>query len=438
MPLDDQMLHLKLEDRQRGDVAQQITPPAEDEFNTLGAPSKSPGTAPTMPPIDSSLTRLYRRTPTPTILLDGSLRVVQTSDSHQALFRHPREILLGASIYEIPPRLIPAPDTPALSGMLGTAISTREVQTLDFVRIVDSDRSCSLRATPIFEDDALIYLTLEAQVHPRAEVEEQKNSALSDQAYLNATYKILVDTVKDYAIFMLDCRGHIATWNSGAAILKGYTAQEIIGKHFSVFYGREDRETDKPGRELTVCVQEGKVEDEGWRYRKDGTRFWANVMITAIHQLGRHVGFVKVTRDLTERKAAEQRLIDAFEESSKIKTDFLANMSHELRTPMNGMSLALTMLMGTGLTADQKEYASILEDSTSILLQVINDVLDYSKLSSGSFSLTTDVLDVPSVINAVTRNCRHSLKSGVALEKTVAPNFPLNIKGDPLRFRQIY
>jgi osomolarity two-component system sensor histidine kinase TcsA len=179
------------------------------------------------------------------------------------------------------------------------------------------------------------------------------------------------------------------------------------------------------------------VEDEGWRYRKDGSRFWANVMITPIYQFGRHVGFVKVTRDLTERRAAEERLIEAFEESSKLKTEFLANMSHELRTPMNGMLLALTMLTRTPLTNDQQEYASILEDSTTILLQVINDVLDYSKLSSGSFSLNTDVLNIPNIVNAVIRNCQPSLKPGVVLESVIAPNFPKNIKGDPLRFRQV-
>lgn len=434
-PLENQMLHLDLEDRRRGNAALVVTPPAEGELNTATA-SKSSVLVPTRP-IDSSLMRIYRRTPTPTVLLDGSLRVVETSESHETLLHHSREDLLGTSIYELPPRLVPAPDVAALSGILATAISTREAQTLDPVRVADFDRSFSLRVTPIFEHDALIYLLLEAQAYPQNNSPKRPESIIHEQTYLNETYKMLVDTARDYAIFMIDCRGHIVTWNSGAAILKGYSRDEIIGQHFSIFYGHEDREADKPGRELVVCLREGKVEDEGWRYRKDGTRFWANVMITAIYQLGRHVGFVKVTRDLTERKAAEARLIDAFEEASKIKTDFLANMSHELRTPMNGMSLALTMLMRTSLNSDQKEYASVLEDSTSILLQVINDVLDYSKLSSGSFSLTTDVLDVPSVVSAVMRNCQPSLKSGVALEKSVAPKFPLNIKGDPLRFRQI-
>lgn len=160
-------------------------------------------------------------------------------------------------------------------------------------------------------------------------------------------------------------------------------------------------------------------------------------MITPIHQFGQHVGYVKVTRDLTDRKAAENRMIAAFEESSKMKTDFLANMSHEIRTPMNGMQLALAMIKDTDLTDQQLEYTSIVEDSTTTLLQIINDVLDYTKLSSGSSSLISDIVDVKSVISAVMRNCRPLLKPGVELTLSTPANFPPSLRGDPLRYRQV-
>lgn len=424
MVLDQQMLHLNLEDRRPRDFAMVVTPPAEAESTKPGKNSA---------PAPDPISRIYRRTPTPTIVLDGSLQVVEASDSHLALFQQTRDQIVGASIYELVPRIVPAPDIASLSGALAAAIKSRTAKLIDSIHVVEGNADFSLRVTPIFEDDSLIYVLLEAHHLQR----ESTGSRISEQTYLNETYRILIDTVKDYAIFMLDPRGCIVTWNSGAAILKGYSANEIIGSHFSIFYGREDRQADKPGRELEVALREGKVEDEGWRYRNDGLRFWANVMITPIYQLGRHVGFVKVTRDLTERKAAEARLIDAFEESAKLKMDFLANMSHELRTPMNGMSLALTMLTGTPLSEEQREYASIVEDSTSMLLQVINDILDYSKLSSGSFSLNTDILDVANVVKAVTRNCQPSLKPGVQLESSIAPDFPSRIKGDALRFRQV-
>lgn len=442
MVLDQQMLHLNLEDHRPVNFAMVVTPPAESETRTHDKATRSPlhdretSTTPSSPSAATTndpMSRIYRHTPTPTIVLDGALRIIQASDSHLALFDYRREELLSTSIYDLSPQIVPAPDIVSLSGALGAAITTRTSQVIRTVHVAKQNADFSLRVTPIFEDDTLIYVLLEA--HSMGD--EKPKTKISEQTYLNETYKILINTVKDYAIFMLDTRGHIATWNAGAAILKGYTAEEIIGKHFSIFYGEEDRQANKPARELEVCLRDGKVEDEGWRYRKDGGRFWANVMITPIYQFGRHVGFVKVTRDLTERRAAEARLIEAFEESSKLKTEFLANMSHELRTPMNGMLLALTMLMRTGLTNDQQEYASILEDSTTMLLQVINDVLDYSKLSSGSFSLNTDVLNVPNIVNAVIWNCQPSLKPGVVLESIIAPNFPKHIRGDPLRFRQV-
>ncbi|KAJ5245003.1 CheY-like superfamily [Penicillium chrysogenum] len=383
---------------------------------------------------DDNLSRLYRCTPTPTIVLDGSLRVIEVSESHLTCFQLTRAQLIHTSVYNLEPHTVPVPDTAILSGALVAALETQAVQVLHDIHVLESNACFSLRVTPVFEDKVLLYVLLEAQDPIMAQA---ASDVLSEKAYLNETYRILVDSVKDYAIFMLDPRGHIATWNSGAAILKGYTANEIIGKHFSFLYGQEDRDTNKPAKELEICMREGKVEDEGWRYRNDGTRFWANVMITAIYKSGRHVGFVKVTRDLTERKAAEARLIDAFEETSKLKTDFLANMSHEIRTPMNGMSLALSMLTNTTLSNEQAEYASIIEDSTSTLLQVINDVLDYSKLSSGAFTLNVNVLSVPDVVNAVVRNCKPSLKPGVMLENTITPGFPQTVKGDPLRFRQV-
>jgi PAS domain S-box-containing protein len=122
-------------------------------------------------------------------------------------------------------------------------------------------------------------------------------------------FRLLVQGVLDYAIFMLDPRGHIVSWNPGAERIKGYQPDEIIGKHFSVFYPPEDNAADKPARELKTAIAEGRLEDEGWRLRKDGTRFWANVVITPLYDDGGHLhGFAKITRDLTERRRTEQTL----------------------------------------------------------------------------------------------------------------------------------
>jgi PAS domain S-box-containing protein len=124
--------------------------------------------------------------------------------------------------------------------------------------------------------------------------------------YGGRMYQLMMDSVRDYAIFMLDPEGHVASWNKGAQRIKGYTADEIIGRHFSTFYPPEDLARGKPATELKIASRTGRFEDEGIRLRKDGSAFWANVVITAVRdEDGTLLGFAKVTRDLTERRAAE-------------------------------------------------------------------------------------------------------------------------------------
>src|SRR6266568_320753 len=128
-------------------------------------------------------------------------------------------------------------------------------------------------------------------------------------------FRLFVESVRDYAIFMLDPEGRVSTWNNGAERIKGYKAWEIVGKHLSVFYPEEDLQTRKPWRELEVAAQEGRFEDEGWRLRKDGSRFWANVIITALKdENGQLYGFGKVTRDFTDRMRSQEALQQANEQ----------------------------------------------------------------------------------------------------------------------------
>jgi PAS domain S-box-containing protein len=150
-------------------------------------------------------------------------------------------------------------------------------------------------------------------------------------------FRLLVDAVQDYAIFMLDVRGHVRSWNNGAERIKGYGISEIIGKHFSVFYPEEDIRSGKPQRQLEITATEGRSEDEGWRVRKDGSRFWANVSITALRdEAGRLVGFGKVTRDFTERIRINEALRKEIEEKTEAERKL-----HESERSLRQLSLRL-------------------------------------------------------------------------------------------------
>ncbi|RYO98071.1 hypothetical protein DL764_007201 [Monosporascus ibericus] len=316
-----------------------------------------------------------------------------------------------------------------------TAVASRALRQC-YSAYVAGGVSWTARIIPVHREDELLCLVFEWE---KAEVQNTATDGGLRQSWLpiDDAFRILVQAVKDYAIFLLDTRGNVVTWNTGAELNKGYKKEEIVGKHFSVFYGEDDLQSRKPERELEICLREGRVEDEGWRYRKDGSRFWANVVITAIYRNDIHVGFGKVTRNLTERKEAELQLLAAYEESTKLKNDFLANISHEIRTPMHGMLSACGLLLDTALTEEQRETANVIDESGRVLLQVINDILDYSKLVAGGFSISNEIVDVASVITSVVRSVQTTLQPGVSLALVLAPDLPKLVEGDPLRYRQI-
>jgi PAS domain S-box-containing protein len=276
--------------------------------------------------------------------------------------------------------------------------------------------------------------------HPRS---DEPVSALRDDARL---YRLLVQTVRDYAIFVLDPTGRVLTWNPGAQRFKGYTADEIIGRHFSVFYPAEDVAAGKPDEELRQAIAVGRVEDEGWRIRKDGTRFWASVVITALHDdQGRLVGFAKVTRDLTERRASELRAQDdarrvaAAELANLAKGEFLAAMSHELRTPLNaigGYADLLAMGIGGQLAEQQADYVQRIRRSQQHLLGIINDLLNFTRLEAGKVSYDLKPVQLSDVVDNVLLMIEPQAASR-ALKVTVASDAGLEATADRSKVEQI-
>jgi PAS domain S-box-containing protein len=172
-------------------------------------------------------------------------------------------------------------------------------------------RICAEHSTVVPEGGYALLLSDDERLRTIAKLQQQVQVLEREKALRESErrFRLLVEAVQDYAIFMLDAEGRVNSWNIGAERIKGYKASEIIGKHFSCFYPEEDIEIAKPQRELVIAAREGRIEDEGWRVRKDGSRFWANVVISALKDdAGNIAGFSKVTRDVTDRRQATKRL----------------------------------------------------------------------------------------------------------------------------------
>lgn len=272
-------------------------------------------------------------------------------------------------------------------------------------------------------------------------------------------YRRLVKEVRDYAIFMLDEKGFIRTWNAGAERLKGYRPEEIIGRHFSVFYPEADIRNNKPANELEVALAEGRLEDEGWRLRKDGSRFWANVIITAIYdENGNHVGFAKVTRDLTERRMAEEALRAEraeletrveertaalaranadLEKANRMKDQFLAVLSHELRTPLTSIYGWLGLLRAGKLDQpDMMKALQVIERNVKAQTQLIDDLLNVSRIMTGNLKIAPQWIDSVSIVNAAVDSIRPAAMAK-GIEITVEAADSEGIYADPDRLQQV-
>ncbi|MES2354051.1 MAG: CHASE domain-containing protein [Pseudomonadota bacterium] len=255
-------------------------------------------------------------------------------------------------------------------------------------------------------------------------------------------FRLLTSSVKDYSILLLDPNGFVLTWNEGAQRMKGYTEEEIVGRSFECFYLSEDSAAGKPQQTLDDAKITGKHEDIGWRQRKDGTRFYADVLLTAIRDdQNELIGFAKITRDITQEKHVEQELRSAMEEAksaSRAKSEFVANMSHELRTPMNAV-LGMTYLLGNStLSNDQTKYLDMIRSSGQSLLNILNDILDFSKIEAGRMELSLAPFHLSDVLNAIaTIMSVNAGEKDLELAIGVVPDVPQTLIGDAMRLQQI-
>jgi hypothetical protein len=223
--------------------------------------------------------------------------------------------------------------------------------------------------------------------------------------------------VRDYAIFILDPAGHVSTWNSGAERIKGYTAQQIIGKHFSVFYPLDVAASGKCDLELELAAREGRFEDEGWRLRRDGSRLWASVVITALRSPeGDLVGFAKVTRDLTQRKATEdaERLLAAEraalmekERIHSFQERFLAILGHDLRNPLASLSIGVGILREQAGTSTMSLTLERMDSSARRMSRMVEQLLDFTRIRlSGDLQLTLSAMDLCDTLDDIVAELR--------------------------------
>ena len=255
-------------------------------------------------------------------------------------------------------------------------------------------------------------------------------------------FRLMVEGVRDYAIFMLDPTGRISTWNSGAERIKGYRADEIIGQHFSRFYTPEDLATEKPRRELEIAADVGKYEEEGIRLRKDGSAFWAHVLITALRGPdGGLRGYSKVTRDVTDRKKVEEELIAAkeqAEEASRAKDQFLAVLSHELRTPLTPILATVSLIEKRPDVPEQiRVEIGRLRRHVELEARLVDDLLDMTRTARGKITLHAEILDAHALIRAALGVVQPEIdRKGLDLLMSLRAKRH-DLWGDPTRLQQV-
>jgi PAS domain S-box-containing protein len=251
----------------------------------------------------------------------------------------------------------------------------------------------------------------------------QENGPTLKLPLTDETYQRMIIEVEDYAILMIDRSGTIMNWNRGAEKIKGYKGEEIIGKNFRLFYTQKDREAGTPDRLLAEAAHNNRAQHEGWRVRKDGSKFWGSVVITAIHDDdGGIIGFSKVTRDLTERKEAEEALKHTAAELQKKNREldamnqelasFAYVSSHDLQEPLRKIQTFATRIVETEektLSPKAKDYFSRMQNAAQRMQRLIEDLLTYSRTNTAEKKF--EEVNLNDLVNEVRSDLKESIES---------------------------
>src|ERR1700733_13800803 len=364
------------------------------------------------------------------ILNSANFSVIATDEKGIVqLFNAGAELMLGYAAADVVDRITPAEISDlqelraratALSKEHGTAITPgfealvfkaargiEDIYELTYIRKDKSRVPAIVSVTALRTDQGPIigYLLIATDNTVRKDAEDKR-------LWAEESFQLMVESVTDCAIIMLDREGRVESWNEGAQRIQGYEAKQIIGQHNSRFFSQEDIDIDKPERALQEAAATGRSEDNGWRVRKDGSTFWANVVMTAIRDsAGALRGYATLERDMSERHRVESELNEAkalAEAANHAKSDFLSSMSHELRTPLNAI-LGFAQLMQSDRpppSPDQTASIDQILQAGWYLLALINEVLDFSLIESGKFTLSPE----PVCLGEVLSHCQSMME----------------------------
>jgi PAS domain S-box-containing protein len=337
------------------------------------------------------------------IVLDGMRREIENIQRRERVLLDQRQ----AKVDQVRNNFLVLTAISAIVGLLGSLAAVYLFSTgiVRRVRILEDNAELLARgdALTAMPDDADEIGTLGQRMHRASALLRAREQALRES---EERFRLVIEGVQDYGIFALSIDGIVASWNLGAERIKGWKAEEILGQHFSRFYPDETREF-LPAEMLARARNDGAAEDEGWRVRKDGTSFWANVVITALYDdSGALRGFAKVTRDMTERRRSVEALTAAREEAvaaNLAKSEFLSRTSHELRTPMSAI-LGFGQLLELDddeLSPRHRESVHQIMKASRHLLSLINDLLDISSIEAGGTDLSIDDIDMSELLEEV-------------------------------------
>jgi PAS domain S-box-containing protein len=256
-------------------------------------------------------------------------------------------------------------------------------------------------------------------------------------------FHILVDSVEEYAIYLLDASGNVISWNTGAQKIKGYSVEEIIGKNFASFYTADDVAAGKPQRNLREAARRGFIRDQGLRVRKDGSTFEAEVVITALRDVtGKIRGFSKVTRDITDQIRSREFEAEkiAAQKASKAKDDFLAALSHELRTPLTPALAAATYLHDNAekLSPEFVEDVQIIKRNVQLQARLIDDLLDLTRIARGKLHLELEDCDAHTIIGNSIETAHSAIAAKQLKVATELEAKESHILADCIRLQQVF